>query len=608
MKLMSRMMRWNGSTRKFLAAAALMVGLCGQAWARFVPPAPCRNAYTQEQEIEEGQKLALKVYQQMPVMPESDPVSRYVSSLGMRLAAAAPGGITAWPYSFHVVASSDINAFALPGGAMFVNLGTVQASQNEAQLAGVMAHELSHVIMRHATCNLARQQNKSIAYGIGAIASEILLGNGAAGQAAVGLINGVEGLQFLKMSREDEQQADLMGTDMLFDAGYDPRGLAQFFEIIEARSGAGGVQMLSDHPNPGDRTQYVTAEIQSLPPRRNVIANTPEFARAHGFAEGQRGYSAEEVKSGGWRSGAYASAPGQQQQYPTGQYPNGTQYPNGAQYPNGQNPNGQYPNGQYPNGSQGSQYPNNGQYPNGSQGSQYPNNGQYPANGQSPNGSQYPNGSQSSQYPNGQYPNGQYPAPAPAPAPEQPRYGNRAPQPGNGAIALRGRSLGINGRMSTYTGDGYTMSAPARWIVTPDANGAVTFAPAGGAGSFGIVYGAMVSVVNVEGYGVNDAAALQSSTTQLAERLMRENGGMRQLGQMQTLTINGQGALAVEMTGRSPLVENGRQLAEHDWLVTIARPDGDMNYIVFVAPERDFRTLRPTFQAMMNSFTAPDNQ
>lgn len=172
---------------RHLVCLAMLGGIFAPtAWARFQPPT-CKNAFTQQQEITEGQKVAAQVYRQMPVLPDSDPVSRYVRDLGEKLVAHAPG--YRWPYNFHVVASEDINAFALPGGSVFVNLGTVQAAETEAQLAGVMAHEISHVVMRHSTCNLTKQQSKSLWYGLGSIASAILLGNGTAGQlgqAAIG--------------------------------------------------------------------------------------------------------------------------------------------------------------------------------------------------------------------------------------------------------------------------------------------------------------------------------------------------------------------------------------------------------------------------------------
>ena len=139
------------------------------AFARF-EPVTCRNSFTQQQEIAEGNKVALEVYKQMPVLPENDPTTRYVQA--PRRAprpgrASRSGRQPQWPFNFHVVASPDINAFALPGGSIFVNLGTIQAAETEAQLAGVMAHEISHVVMRHSTCNLGKQQHKGLLYGLG---------------------------------------------------------------------------------------------------------------------------------------------------------------------------------------------------------------------------------------------------------------------------------------------------------------------------------------------------------------------------------------------------------------------------------------------------------
>ncbi len=95
----------------------------------------------------------------MPVLPDADPVSRYVQQLGARLVEYAPG--YKWPYNFHVVNVEDINAFALPGGSIFVNVGTIQAAETEAQLAGVMAHEISHVAQRHSTCNITKQRRRA---------------------------------------------------------------------------------------------------------------------------------------------------------------------------------------------------------------------------------------------------------------------------------------------------------------------------------------------------------------------------------------------------------------------------------------------------------------
>ncbi len=97
-------------------------------------------------------------------------------------------------------------------------------------------------------------------------------------------------MTFLKMGRDAERQADLMGTDIAYDAGYDPRGMVQFFEIIQGKYGAGGSQFLSDHPNPGNRTEYVNAEIQTLPPRTQWVKTTPEFQKIHKLVMGMHAY------------------------------------------------------------------------------------------------------------------------------------------------------------------------------------------------------------------------------------------------------------------------------------------------------------------------------
>src|SRR6201985_3779667 len=176
---------------KLALPALLLLLMPPHLWARY-NPRPCKNAFTEQQEITEGQKAAQEVYKQMPVLPDSDPVSRYVQQLGMGLVPYAPG--CKWPYNFHVVNVEDINAFALPGGSIFVNLGTIQAAETEAQLAGVMAHETSHVVLRHATCNMKKKQTTNIMAALGHLATGILLGNGAGGQVAQAVIGGGAGL------------------------------------------------------------------------------------------------------------------------------------------------------------------------------------------------------------------------------------------------------------------------------------------------------------------------------------------------------------------------------------------------------------------------------
>jgi beta-barrel assembly-enhancing protease len=146
-----------------------------------------------------------------------------------------------------------------PGRLDFVDLGTIQAAETAAQLAGVMAHEISHVVLQHAVCNAEHQQRVGLIAGLAQLAAGIALG-GAAGTLAQEGISAVTGLGFLKMSRGDEKEADLEGEQILYEAGYDPQGLPQFFRIVESKYGKGGAQFLSDHPNPGNRTEYLGNE------------------------------------------------------------------------------------------------------------------------------------------------------------------------------------------------------------------------------------------------------------------------------------------------------------------------------------------------------------
>jgi Zn-dependent protease with chaperone function len=129
---------------------------------------------------EDQQKLGFQamgeVYKQMPVLPDSNPMTQYVQKLGKRLVKQIPQQYT-WPYEFHVIAQKEINAFALPGGPMFINVGTIAAAQNEAQLAGVMAHEMSHVYMQHSAKQIAKAQWTGLIAGLaGAVTGDSALG------------------------------------------------------------------------------------------------------------------------------------------------------------------------------------------------------------------------------------------------------------------------------------------------------------------------------------------------------------------------------------------------------------------------------------------------
>ncbi len=256
--------------RCLILLLAFSVTETGMLEAR-VTPSHGFNMFSAQEELQAGQQSAGQVAKQLPVLPDSDPVTIYVQRLGQQLAAHAPG--EKWPYTFHVVNQKEINAFALPGGPVFVNVGTIQAADNEAELAGVMAHEISHVVQRHGT----RAASKQMAAQLPLAVLGGVMGQGALSQMAqMGLGFGL-GSYFLKNSRKSESEADLLGTDIMYDTGFNPRAMADFFEKIQSQGGARGPQFFSDHPDPGNRAQAVGAEVATLPRKASYRSDSAEF-------------------------------------------------------------------------------------------------------------------------------------------------------------------------------------------------------------------------------------------------------------------------------------------------------------------------------------------
>lgn len=276
--------------RFVIAALLLSLTLPPSLLAR-VKPSSGFNMFSMQEEVQAGQQAEAQARKQLPVLPDSDPVVQYVQNIGARLAAHAPG--EKWPYSFHVINQKEINAFALPGGPVYVNLGTIQAADNEAQLAGVMAHEISHVVQRHGTRAASKQMAAQLPLAIlGGI-----MGRGALSQMAqLGISFGV-GSYFLKNSRSAESEADLLGTDIMYDAGYDPHQLAIFFQKIEEQGGSRGPQFLSDHPDPGNRVQSVSKELGTLP-HKQLATNSADFTRIKQQVASMKPPSAKEIAAG----------------------------------------------------------------------------------------------------------------------------------------------------------------------------------------------------------------------------------------------------------------------------------------------------------------------
>jgi predicted Zn-dependent protease len=208
-----------------------------------------------QQEIDIGREANAQVRKKTPALRDPE-VTAYVARLGRTLAAAAPGA--SYPYTFSVADYREINAFSLPGGPVWIDRGVLSASANESQVAGVLAHEIAHIALRHA----ANQLMASMLARWSLTALGAMLGNtGGAGTAQIAgafVTNGV----FLKFSRDDEREADRVGLQIMTKAGWDPRGMIELFEMLrrEERRDPGAVEeFFSTHPSPEDRIAELRA-------------------------------------------------------------------------------------------------------------------------------------------------------------------------------------------------------------------------------------------------------------------------------------------------------------------------------------------------------------
>jgi Zn-dependent protease with chaperone function len=253
---------------------------------------PGFNLFSPEQDVQLGRQSAQEVARQMPLLRDDQTVN-FIKRLGAKLAAKAPG--YKFPYQFEVTAVKDVNAFALPGGFMFVNAGAIAAAKNEGELAGVMAHEIAHVALRHGT----NQATKAYIAKAGLdVLTGIVGGNDTDLGQVIGTIGGVgANALFLKFGRTAETQADLEGARIMAEAGYDPRDLANFFKTLQTQSGQRVPEIVSDHPDPGNRVQTINKNLPSLPVSQNPVHDTDEFEQVKARLTGNRAsFSASDPK------------------------------------------------------------------------------------------------------------------------------------------------------------------------------------------------------------------------------------------------------------------------------------------------------------------------
>jgi len=264
----------RGIARRTAIAAVifLSVSLAPLGLAQRTRLKPGWNIFSPQQDVEIGQEVSKQAEQQLVLLKDKR-VDGYLDRLGHKLASKAPG--EKYPYQFKGVNDSSINAFALPGGFLYINRGTIDAADNEAQLAGVIGHEIGHAAMRHGT----NQMTKATAMQL----PLALLGGVVGSNSIVGLLSQL-GANFgaqsvlLKYSRDAERQADLIGTQILYDNNYNPQQMVQFFMKLEEeskKSGGRPIQFFSSHPNPENRVASVNAEIAKMGGRAGSFQDSP---------------------------------------------------------------------------------------------------------------------------------------------------------------------------------------------------------------------------------------------------------------------------------------------------------------------------------------------
>jgi Zn-dependent protease with chaperone function len=276
----------RGQKRAPAAGTAITVALIavGSCFAELRQLRPGFNLFSTQQDVQIGKEAVAEMSRQLP-MARNPEVDRYLNVLLGKLEQSryarsleSDGSRAAmFPFQIRAVASKPVNAFSLPGGPIFVNTGAIVAAENEAQLAGVIAHEMSHIVLRHPT----NQASKRNLVALPALLASALAGDSLLGHLAQIGIGFTANSALLKFSRTDEAEADYNGAEIMADAGYDPRELARFFENLEAKTGRGDVlvQFLSDHPNPGNRKAATEDEIRQMPRRTYATDETGQFSR-----------------------------------------------------------------------------------------------------------------------------------------------------------------------------------------------------------------------------------------------------------------------------------------------------------------------------------------
>ena len=256
----SRIVNIRGGSIALFAVAALATG------------SGCAPAMTTQQEVQAGAEYAAQLNRQLPLVRDGT-INSYINDLGNRLARQAdPRGIR---YTFYVVNSDAVNAFAVPGGHIYVNRGLIERAANLSELAGVLGHEVAHVSERHSVERLQKAQNANL--GLGVLYGIILGGRDPGAVEQIG-IQGVGSAVFAGYSRDAEREADAVGVQVVTRAGINPQGMVTFFQKLlqEERRTPGALQWFATHPGTEERIGRVQQTIQQTPGARGGNLTTDD--------------------------------------------------------------------------------------------------------------------------------------------------------------------------------------------------------------------------------------------------------------------------------------------------------------------------------------------
>lgn len=252
-----------------IRSAAVMASLCAVLLAGGCSSGGGFNVVSLEEEWQLGNQLAQDISQQMRLSNDQQALA-YVNRLGKQMVGQTQMGQLPW--NFHVVIDPEVNAFNIPGGHVYVTTGLIAAADNASEFAGVLAHEIAHGVERHGTEQLSR------AYGLNIVGAVLLGQNPAAYQQILAQVIGTGTLA--RFGREAENEADEIGTRMMYEAGYNPQGMVSMFqELLRRRQGSPGSveKFFSTHPLTEDRITNVQRIMRTLPAKSNLITNEAAY-------------------------------------------------------------------------------------------------------------------------------------------------------------------------------------------------------------------------------------------------------------------------------------------------------------------------------------------